>query len=196
MISPERIHYKRNFLVSLILSETILIFAFLFSPHINNEGFETIINDPIFIGEIIPATRHLMPGKKPPPKIPVPRLSEEIDAFDLLNDVKIVSRALTQSDVKEAISENVETGSFNTVPRLTYEVLPENRKELFSGMLNLYLKIDKAGKVVGHKVLQNSMECEDCIEKVIDAAYKSQWEPAFQNGAKISYWVQKSYVFN
>jgi len=194
MVSSDRIHYKRNVLISLISSETIIILAFLFFPKSLTEKKEIIIGESVSLSEFIPPTLQKLSFKKPPPKVPVPVISDEVDAFDLLDDVKILSSEIISENSEEDVAAL--TGTVNTSPRLTYEVLPQDKEHLISGALSLSLKIDKSGKVVEHKILQNSIECEECIGKIINIAYKSKWEPAYKNGAKITDWVRKSYVFN
>jgi len=193
MVSSDRIHYKRNVLISLILSETILILAFLFFPQSLTKKKEIIIGESISMVEIIPPTLQKLSFKKPPPKVPVPVIIDEVDAFDLLDDVEILSSEIVSEISKK---ETTQTGITNTSPRLTYEILPENKEKLISGTLNLSLKIDKTGRVIKHKIIRNSIECETCLKKLIDIVYKSRWEPAYKNGSRIADWVQKSYVFN
>jgi hypothetical protein len=193
MVSSDRIHYKRNVLISLILSETILILTFLFFPKFLTGDKEIIIGESLYLSEIIPPTLQKISSAKPPPKVQNPVISDEVDAFDLLDDVEILS-----SDIVPEISKTAttQTGITNTSPRLTYEILPENKENLISGTLNLSLKIDKTGRVIEHKILRNSIECERCLKKLIDIVYRSRWEPAYKNGSRIADWVQKSYVFN
>ena len=179
--------------ISLIISEIILILTFLFFPQSFNEKKEIVIGESIYLSEIIPPTLQKISSVLPPPKVPIPVISDDVDAFDLLDDVEIIS-----SDIVSEISkkESTQTGITNTSPRLTYEILPENKEKLISGTLNLSLKIDQTGKVIEHKILRNSIECEKCLKNLIDIVYKSRWEPAYKNGSRITDWVQKSYVFN
>ena len=196
MISAERVHYKRNFLISLIISETIIIFTFVFFPVMQRERIETIINEQIFFSDIVPPTRQNVKKIIPPKRPVIPIISEEIDAFDLLEDIKITVAALTESEQIESKNENVNTGFPDVVPRLSLEVLPDNKDGQLNGRLSLSIKISKKGNVIGHKILLNSLDCEGCIDKVISAVYKSKWEPAVRNGVEAEYWVQKSYIFN
>jgi hypothetical protein len=75
-------------------------------------------------------------------------------------------------------------------------VLPDEKGDEISGSLNLSLKIGKGGKVINHKVLFSSLECENCMDKILSALYRSKWQPAVTNGIEVDYWVEKSYVFN
>ncbi|MEJ2195207.1 MAG: hypothetical protein P8X73_10185, partial [Ignavibacteriaceae bacterium] len=79
---------------------------------------------------------------------------------------------------------------------LTFEVLPEEIDDKISGSLNLFLKIGTDGKVISHKVLFSSIECGNCIDKIISAVYRSKWLPGLLHGIEVEYWVEKSYVFN
>ena len=196
MISAERAHYKRNFLISLIISEAIIILTFEFFPVIQRERIETLINEQIIFSDIVPPTRQNVKKIISPKRPPIRQISEEIDAFDLLEDVKITVAALTETEPVESKIENVHTGLLDVVPRLSLEVLPDNKDGQLNGRLSLSIKISKMGNVIGHKILLNSLDCEGCIDKVISAVYKSKWEPAVRNGVEAEYWVQKSYIFN
>jgi outer membrane biosynthesis protein TonB len=83
-----------------------------------------------------------------------------------------------------------------SIPRLIYEELPSGGENKISGQLRLSLKINQDGQVTDHRILVNSIDCTDCLNAILRAAYKSQWEPAMVNGKKAEYWVVKSYKFN
>jgi hypothetical protein len=83
-----------------------------------------------------------------------------------------------------------------SMPRLIYEKVPSEGENKFNGELQLSLKINENGKVVDHRILSNSMDCTNCLNEIIQAAYKTKWEPAIVDGKKIDYWVVKSYAFN
>ncbi len=196
MISVEKLHYKRNLLISLILSETIILLAFIWFPDFKSDGIETIVGEQIMISDIIPPTRQTSPNVLQPKKPPIQQISDEIEAFELLEDVEILASSLSENNSVETNNANVHRVYLNTVPRLSLEVLPDNKDGQLNGRLNLSIKISESGKVIGHKVLLNSLDCENCIDKIISAVYNSRWEPAVRNGIKAEYWVQKSYVFN
>ncbi len=82
-----------------------------------------------------------------------------------------------------------------SMPRLIYEEVPSGLENKFNGNLQLSLKINEDGQVVEYKILSNSLDCTDCLNAIIQAAYKSKWEPAVIDGKKKEYWVVKSYTF-
>lgn len=87
------------------------------------------------------------------------------------------------------------TAPLQSMPRLIYEEVPSSGKNKFKGMLQLSLKINENGQVVDHRLLSNSLDCTDCLNAIIRAAYKSRWEPAIVDGKEADFWVEKSYTF-
>ncbi|MGD8306393.1 MAG: hypothetical protein PVF17_07045 [Ignavibacteria bacterium] len=196
MISVEKLHYKRNLLISLILSETIILLTFVLFPDFKSDGIETIVGEQIIMSDIIPPTRQNSSNVLQPKKPPILQIRDEIEAFELLEDVEILAVALSENNSVETNTEDIQQVYINTVPRLSLEVLPDNKDGQLNGRLSLSIKISESGKVIAHEVLLNSLDCEGCIDKVINAVYSSLWEPAVRNGANVEYWVQKSYIFN
>jgi len=193
----EHEHYSRNVKIGVIFSEAILIATFYFFPDFNSSYSIKEITEPIILFEDIPATiqtNNPITAKSEPPLI---MISEEIEETEILEDVaiKIGSNLLNRND----LAENTKVANirlFSMMPRQILEVLPEKSTDELEGKINLYLKIDESGKVIEHKILLNSLECEECLKKVLSAAYQSRWEPAIRNGQQIEYWVEKSYSFN
>lgn len=81
------------------------------------------------------------------------------------------------------------------IPRQILEVLPE-KSECSKGMIILALHVGKNGNVKTHKVMMNSSGRQICLEKVIEAAYKSRWQSVKIEGDVVEYWVEKTYTFN
>jgi hypothetical protein len=135
--------------------------------------------------------------EKTKPTAPVIFVADIIDEPEMLDDVKIATAKskVEESDASEEVAI-LETGNYSTAPRLTFEVLPDEKDDQISGSLNLSLKIGKDGKVISHKVLFSTLECENCMDKIMSAVYRSKWQPAITNGIEVDYWVEKSYVFN
>jgi hypothetical protein len=197
VISYDRIHYKRNLLLAVIFSEALCISAFLLSPDVSEYKNLSVITEPIIWIYDIPPTVQRDPIKKIKPPIPDIFIAGEIDAFDILEDVELspVSN-IEQTFTASSRTERIKFANNNSAPRLTLEVLPDDSGNRLSGSLNLSLKVDVNGKVIDHRVLLNSIECADCLDDIIAAAYKSKWVPARLNGLEVMYWVEKSYVFN
>lgn len=189
-------HYSRNLKISLILSELLIICAFLFSPDIiDNKFYE--IREPIILIDKIPIT--LQPDNyiSEKPKTPEIFISGEINESIILDD--IIFANIEEKDTREN-NEVADLIKFNRLekrsPRQLLEFLPAENKSNYSGSIQLKLKIDNYGKVTEHVILFNSMECEDCLREIISAVYKSIWEPGLKNGTETEFWVEKSYTFN
>lgn len=81
------------------------------------------------------------------------------------------------------------------VPRQILEVLPDNANET-KGYIILALRIGTDGKVQEHKVLLNSMNDAELLQKVLEAAQKSRWQKVKMEGEKVEYWIEKKYRFD
>ena len=81
------------------------------------------------------------------------------------------------------------------VPRQILEVLPDNTEEV-TGYIVLALRIGIDGKPREHKVMMNSVNNSSSLKTVVEAAYKSRWQPVKMEGEKIEYWIEKTYTFN
>jgi hypothetical protein len=193
----EHKHYSRNVKLGLIFSELIVIATFYFFPDLNSSYSINDITEPIILIEDVPITIQTKIPITAKPELPLVLISEEIEEMDILEDVtfKTGSESININD----LAENSKTASVSLIsmlPRQVLEVLPEKSSSELDGQISLYLKINESGKVVEHKILLNSLECDDCLKKVLSAAYQSRWEPAISNGRQIEYWVEKSYSFN
>ena len=192
----EHKYYSRNIKISLIISELLVICAFIFSPSITDNNFFEI-KEPIFLIDDIPITYQpykYTPEKPSTPEIFIPgEISEPIILDDVIfNNIENQETA----GIIEIANENNLSKRERRSPRQLLEVLPEERDKNYSGSLQLKLKIDNSGKVTEHVILFNSMDCEDCLREIISAVYKSLWEPGMKNGTETEFWVEKSYIFN
>ena len=197
MVKNEMTYYKRNILISIIISEILVISAFVFSPKENLSDRKIIIDEPVFLLSDIPQTRQSSAQQTPPPKLPPINMIEEIDAYETLEDVTIAQGTSNQSE--ESLVDYKGESSIKYVssaPRLLYEVVPAGGEDDYRGRLQVSLKINQEGEVIDHRIIFNSLDCTDCLNKLIKAAYKSRWQPASVNGQKRPYWVVKSYSFN
>ena len=184
-------------MIAIMVSELFCIAAFLFSPSSSNT--DDIINytEPIILIENIQPTTQMPKVERNKPTAPVIFIADLIEELEILDNVEIATAKtkVEDFDVLDDVAI-LETGSYSTTPRLTFEVLPDEKDDQISGSLNLSLKIGKDGKVISHKVLFSTLECEKCMEKIMSAVYRSKWLPAITNGIEVDYWVKKSYVFN
>lgn len=226
MLTHKQILFRRNFLISVIIGETMIISAFLFLPKL------TLVNEKISSGKNLihyqdtlktshpeqkenqklrkSRIRNLVKGYELPEditkklKISDPRVNEKSksDHKNSDQDLKITDQNNNTNPEPPAPKENIAatTGQnaapVRSMPRLIFEVVPSDGENKFNGKLGLSLKINEDGKVVDHKILFNSLDCSDCLNSIIQAAYKSKWEPAIVDGKKSDFWVEKSYTFN
>jgi len=139
-------------------------------------------------------TNNQIASKPEPPSIIIPEKMEELEILENVA-IKTENDLLDENDLAENTNSSG-IGLISMMPRQVLEVLPEKRPGELEGKINLYLKIDESGKVVEHKILLNSLKCDDCLKKILSAAYQSRWEPAIRNGRQIIYWIEKTYSFN
>lgn len=198
MLKNDRTYYKSNILIAVIISEILVISAFILFPRVSVPGNKIILSDPVILFEDVPPTTQNSAGQVlSSPEIPPVYIPEDVDAFETLDDVAIVQGASDNTE-KSAAGYRGENSiqQERSAPRLLYDVVPAGGEDDFHGRLQLSLKIDENGKVIDHRILYNSLDCTDCLNNIIKAAYKSGWEPADVNGRKEDYWVVKSYSFN
>ena len=106
-------------------------------------------NEPVLLFDEIPQTIQNQTVKRHKPKNPQIYISEEVEAFELLEDVNISINTSDQNDNNSSVStdqSNVKT--MQSVPRLIFEVIPADGNNEFKGKLQLSLKINKKGQVV------------------------------------------------
>ncbi|MGD8780283.1 MAG: hypothetical protein PVH88_15120 [Ignavibacteria bacterium] len=196
--------YSRNFKLSLIASLLICVIIILYWP----KGKDTIENEiayyePMITVIDIPKTKQsgspdLIP---PPPKLELSNIFDIVEDYEL-PDVEIEETTITEkigaSKEQPAKLEEDKPYEFSAlpfIPRQILEVVPEkvNNSE---GVIKLSILIGKNGKPQKHKVLKNTTNKMLCYDKVIEAVYKSKWQPILIEGDLIEYWIEKSYLFN
>lgn len=191
-------YYFRNFQLALITSLAISILAFVFFPKFENTSVDQTLAENFVIHiDDIPATRQSgESSEKRKPEAPKILIASEIDEPRILNDVKIPETGDLEKDADEqngnsGLTSASVSGGIN--PRQILEVLPKKGKD-FKGRINLSLKLNEEGNVTAHKILSNTTTSAECLEQVLEAAYKSKWEPFLNNQTEL--WVEKSYNFN
>ncbi len=189
--------YSVHLKVSLVISEAIVILFFLFSPSISTKKNDMILLDEITASEIIPPTifqQKPLSSKPPLPEIKFGNLITEDFFFE---DVSLQKTENNETVPNLLVSLNKKISPLsNTIPRQILEVLPQPSNGEFHGSITLKLKINEDGKVVDYKILYSNLDCKNCINKVLTAAYQSIWEPALIRGKTAEYWIEKTYNFN
>ncbi|OGU54387.1 MAG: hypothetical protein A2V66_12025 [Ignavibacteria bacterium RBG_13_36_8] len=205
LIRKERLHYKRNFELGLILSLTLTILVILIYPYPSDEIEDTqIFFEPVITVIDIPQTEQDSPPQMSAqlqPKPLVPSLLVEIDEPQILEDIELEDNTLKSS-------ENVGMGivdamggtgtrvlsSLPFVPRQLLEVVPP--KDDYEGSITLSLRIGKDGMVKEYRVLKNTTRSSECLQNVLTAVCKSKWVPVQMEGERVEFWIEKSYRFD
>lgn len=205
-LKEDKIYYTRNYEIALILSLVIVILFFVFSPD-QNKTTDKIpyFYEPLITIVDIPNTRQSNQSSLSPPPMPeIPSQFIPVDEPELLADV-IIKESNTEKN-SNGSSENTkssigtskgiyEASSFPFVPRQIVEVVPE-KVDGGEGAIKLKLLIGKDGYVMKHEVMNNSTNKTKCLTFVVNAVYKSRWQPVSFDGEKVEYWLEKTYVFN
>lgn len=174
---------------------------FEFFPKINHSPKSIInIDEPIIIYPDIPSTKQFSELKADTkPKPPLIELTDNIIEPEVLNDINVDLSSFDRLRNK-GINEDKNTESrfteINYKPRQIFEVVPKFADENIKGEVNLFLQIDSEGNVKNYKILNNTLDCPDCLQKILSAINKSKWKPAIINGRKTELWVKKKYKFN
>lgn len=221
MLTSGIAHYKRNIFISVIICGVAIIFASLYLPKKFVPDKKILYEKPLTLLQEISQTVKNVPVQSKKPDTSHTYIQDTVRAYKLPEDVRRNLKVANQNpdensksiDQTKKIPEGlpVEKGNnspgsaepakqitppLQSMPRLIYEEVPAAGENKFNGELQLSLKIDENGQVVDHRILSNSLDCTDCLNAIIQAAYKSKWEPAVVDGKKTAYWVEKSYIFN
>ena len=124
MQTEHKIHYKRNILVSIILSEVLTISAFLLSPDSSLRDKKNIYDEPIVLINDVPQTIQSNTARGARPTIPQVFIPDKVDAFDLLEDVNLSAETYELND--RASTESAAHTNIRPVrssPRQIFEVL-------------------------------------------------------------------------
>ncbi len=204
IFKEDKYFYKRNFEISLIVSLALCIITILYWP----KAKETIENpttyfEPLITVVDIPKTKQTGSPEfiPPPPKLEISSVFEIIEDYEL-PDVEIKETTLSESigDSKPQPAKSKDTGPFEFsalpfIPRQILEVVPD-KVDNGEGVIKLSILIGKDGAPQKHKIIKNTTNKLLCYDSVIDAVYKSKWQPIIIEGDLIEYWVEKSYLFN
>lgn len=199
---PEIKKYDLNIKLGLIISLLVLISLFIFSPPIINKKKEVpYFPEPLITVLDIPQTNQSDLSAPPHPAAPaLSSLIEPIDDPEPLGDYEIKESSkeqTNQTSFKQTVGEKgiYEATSFPFVPRQLIEVVPEKVEDA-EGAVKLRLLINREGIVKTHKVLSNTLNKQELFKNVIEAVYKSKWQPISFDGEKVEYWIEKTYSFN
>lgn len=86
-------------------------------------------------------------------------------------------------------------GGFAFVPRQVLEVLPENGSGRCEGSVTLLLTVAWNGVPRRHRVLENNVRDESCLQRVLEAVYASRWSPLPDTDTLRTFTVRKRWTF-
>ncbi|MEW6196175.1 MAG: hypothetical protein AB1521_13580 [Bacteroidota bacterium] len=198
-----RIYYPIIIKIGHILSLLLCVMIFLLAPRISKEKKEIpYFPEPLITVLDIPRTDQSSSSSMPRPAVPIiSSLFEPLDEPEPLGDFEIKESSKEQASLpgsKQTASDKkgiYEATSFPFVPRQIVEVIPEKVDDA-EGSLKLRLLISREGIVKTHGVLSNTLNNKKVYQNVIDAVYKSRWQPITFEGEKVEYWIEKTYTFD
>jgi hypothetical protein len=188
--------YRLHFELSLISSLLFCILLFLLFPKISAPSNPPPVYQSILI-TLNDLTQNTVQSEAVNPKPEQPKIviSDIITDLIPLPDEKIISGDINLNSSKHSDKFEIDAPELPVVPKQILEVLPGSTNEDITGFIDIRLKIGVDGKVVEHKVIENTTGSKKYLQSVITAAYNSRWEPIKVDTNKIVYWVEKTYTF-
>ncbi len=195
----DKYYYRRNWLLSLALSLLLIILVTIYFPRIDQKKIQIKMTDENIVLEFVPYTVQENPskafGRKRPetPEIILSDITEEIEPEEI--SIVNLSHGKSISEDEQGKADKSELAGSITFapPRQLLEVLPQKVSSNAEGNITLSLKINNSGNVTDHKILANTINSEDCLQKVLEAAYSTRWEKLHLESNE--FWVTKSYKF-
>ena len=200
LLRNQNFYFKSSLIIAILI---VTVFFVLFPKYkVKPREIET----PVIVLQIedIPPTSN--PGRqapKPPARPFIPVESDEAVLDDEIiedwNDINLVDLpgvpGLGGYGGKTGIGVMAKVN-----PRPILEVVPEyDEKEIekgVKGLIELFIKINKKGKVTNVHVLKNTTGSKVLEKAVIEAAYKQLYTPAKLNGKPVEDELTRTYTFN
>ncbi|MFA3782663.1 hypothetical protein ABRY23_06300 [Melioribacteraceae bacterium 4301-Me] len=204
LYKEDSLHYSRNIKIAIIISELFILCLFTFTPSPSPKKKENFyFPENIITVADIPSTKLDLPKEDelPPPRPSISVTLEFVDELEVLPDVVIPDASSISDSIssKGRISENkggeYYASSFPFVPRQILEVVP-SKIENVNGYIKFSLKIGKEGFVKEYRIIASTINDRKQIKNILDAVYKSRWQPITIEGNKVEYWIDKTYSFN
>lgn len=196
--------YTFYFESSLIIAILLVTVIFILFPKVDIKPRE--IEAPVIVLEIedIPPTTN--PGRQAPKPPARPFIPVESDEAILVDEVIEDWDEINLFDLPGVpglggYGGKTGVGAMTKVnPRPILEVVPEyDEKEIdkgVKGLIELFIKINKKGKVTDVHVLKNTTNSKVLEKAVIEAAYKQIYTPAKLNGKPVEDELTRTYTFN
>lgn len=204
LFNKEKFDYSINFKAGIVLSLLICILVFLFYPTFKPEKKEIpYFPEPVITLIDIPNTE--LSSRAAPPMPAVPNISsifKPVDEPEPLNDFTINESSMIDGapegmgKSKQGSGTSIyEASSFPFIPRQILEVVPQ-KVDGINGFIKVRVLVGVEGYVKQHKILNNTTNSSTCLRHIIEAVYKSRWQPISIEGEKVEYWIEKTYTFN
>jgi len=204
LYNDDKFKYPVHLKIGIAISLSICILFFLFCPSLKQGKKEVpCFPEPIITLVDIPNTNKLSNTAPPMPAVPaISALLKPINEPEPLQDIeiKVSSKSETVSDVvgksKQGNGIDIyEASSFQFIPRQILEVVPQ-KVDGVKGFIKIRVLVGIDGYVKQHKILNNTTNSQKCLDSVLEAAYKSRWQPISIEGEKVEYWIEKIYTFD
>ncbi len=188
-----RLKHKQKLETAFIFSLLICIAFFYFMPvKIQERTIPEEYTAPVIKIINIPRTVQITLKRPPKPSLPVIPVAAEED--EILEEVKVNLKVdPSLQGIDDGIPDVITKLPY--IPRQVVEVFPKKCEAVVFGTIVLALRIGKDGKVKDYKVKENTTKSDACLQSVIKAAKKSQWEPILLKNTRVEYWIDKKYVF-
>lgn len=187
--------YKKRLELSLIIVLLLMIGFFYSFQRFNAESPPLpipVVQEIIMID--IPRTIQLSIPRPSPPLKPVIPIA--VDEPEIVEEVTIFPQDMADLVTGDRIISLDDIEGLPYIPRQILEVLPEQDDIPCRGVVSLALHIGKDGNVKNHRILLNTINPEDCLQKILRAAYKTRWQPVILESRTYEYWIQKMYHFD
>lgn len=196
-------NYGFNIKIGIVVSIIFCIIMFIGYPKtVKHKKEIPYFPEPLITVLDIPRTDQSSSSSVPRPAVPIiSSLFEPLDEPEPLGDFEIKESSKEQANLpgsKQTASDKkgiYEATSFPFVPRQIVEVIPEKVEDA-EGSLKLRLLISREGIVKMHSILSNTLNNKKVYQNIIDAVYKSRWQPITFEGEKVEYWIEKTYTFD
>ena len=135
----------------------------------------------LFVSEkVIPTTTQHTQKRPPPPDRPAIPIEAEVE--DMAEDITIDFEDISFSELPPLPGRIGVAPKITVRPRLIKQVVPyirdKDKKKGIKGAINLSVEVDESGRVTDVLVLESSIDNENIVKSVIEAAYKCLFIPA------------------
>ncbi len=199
----ERSSYRLRFEKGLIISLILVILVFEFSKKIPEKDISEYsfgFGNMIYVDPMPQTSRKKAISQAPRlPQVPIPSEDEYIPEDETIDETLFDMSSSIEYDEGKGGSGGFGSGSIGDAPRPIREVIPEyprrEKKRGIEGVIELWIRINKEGRVDSVRVLKNTSKNKNLERAAVNAALKSIYVPAERHGKKINLWIRRKYKF-